>query len=63
MYPNFMGFHQKISFKSALEIFNSASGHLKTALNNPCVMHDFAFFVKCIHSRGTVDSSVVATTY
>ena len=32
-HPNFMHFSQKISFKSALEIFTPISGHLRTALN------------------------------
>ena len=34
MHPNFMHFRQKISFKTALEIFTTVSGHLKTTLNN-----------------------------
>ena len=33
-HPIFMHFHQKSSFKSALESFASASGHLRTALKS-----------------------------
>ena len=32
MHPNFMQFRQKISFKTALEIFTPVSEHLRTAL-------------------------------
>ena len=32
MHPNLMHFHQKINFKSVLEIFTPVSGHLRTAL-------------------------------
>ena len=35
MHRNFMHLHQKLNFKSALEIFISASGHLRTALISP----------------------------
>ena len=34
MCPNFMHFRQKISFKSALEIFNPVSGHSRIVLNH-----------------------------
>ena len=39
MHPNFVHFHQKISFKSTLEIFTPVSGHLRIALryNISCV--------------------------
>ena len=33
MHPNFMQFCQKISFKSAIEIFTPVSGYLRTVLN------------------------------
>ena len=34
MHPNFIHFRQKISFKSALEIFSPVNGHSRTALSD-----------------------------